>query len=210
MKLIDITGQTFGRLKVIKKAPQNCVWECACACGAIRFYTGTQLRSGRAGQCNDCRLQAAVSRRPTDELDLWRADMALYQQKVGYRRNRKPTGLLGNNQYQQRLRGPEDPQSSEHPALQWDVTLEEYIELVTAPCFYCGQVPNQVPQGSWMRGTDLRRNGIDRVDNSRGYVMSNCVSCCGVCNRAKAARSQHDFIDLTCRRYEHLKARGLL
>lgn len=36
-------------------------------------------------------------------------------------------------------------------------------------------------------------NGIDRVDNSVGYVLSNCVPCCSTCNRMKGTMSSEEF-----------------
>lgn len=209
MRLIDITGQVFGVLRVLEKVPASCKWECECACGKKGLYTGTALRSGKSKNCNDCRLRRLAAGRPVAEIDLWRADMTLYQQKVGYRVNRKPRGLLGSNRFKPRLRGTNDPQVAPHPSLQWSLTLEEYIRLITSACFYCGQEPHQDPQGAWMKGKGLKRNGIDRVDNGQGYNPGNCVSACTACNRAKCARSQAEFIESTRRRYEHLKAGGL-
>jgi len=54
-------------------------------------------------------------------------------------------------------------------------------DLVTDRCFYCGSDPNPV-------------NGIDRVDNSRGYEDDNVVSCCEMCNRAKRDVPAAEFI----------------
>ncbi len=39
------------------------------------------------------------------------------------------------------------------------------------------------------------RSGIDRVDNSVGYEVDNCVPCCGVCNRMKRDLTKDQFID---------------
>jgi hypothetical protein len=40
---------------------------------------------------------------------------------------------------------------------------------------------------------DLAYNGIDRVDNKKGYTEENCVSCCGLCNRMKMKMGLSDF-----------------
>jgi hypothetical protein len=37
-------------------------------------------------------------------------------------------------------------------------------------------------------------NGIDRVDPEIGYIESNCVSCCTVCNLMKKAYSHNFFL----------------
>jgi len=40
----------------------------------------------------------------------------------------------------------------------------------------------------------MKYNGIDRVDNSRGYESGNVVSCCGVCNMLKHVLSKEEFL----------------
>lgn len=50
-------------------------------------------------------------------------------------------------------------------------------------------------------------NGIDRVDNTKGYEETNVVPCCTVCNRAKMAHTQEEFFDRVRRIYEkHLRS----
>lgn len=40
---------------------------------------------------------------------------------------------------------------------------------------------------------DIVYNGIDRVDNSKGYIKGNCVSCCSICNTMKLSLNLEDF-----------------
>lgn len=37
--------------------------------------------------------------------------------------------------------------------------------------------------------------GIDRIDSKKGYVMSNCVSCCTTCNSMKLDLTFKDFFE---------------
>lgn len=37
-------------------------------------------------------------------------------------------------------------------------------------------------------------NGVDRIDNNKGYEFNNCVPCCGDCNIAKHKLSLNEFI----------------
>lgn len=37
--------------------------------------------------------------------------------------------------------------------------------------------------------------GIDRWDNSRGYLADNVVPCCKDCNRAKMTRPPREFVE---------------
>lgn len=55
-----------------------------------------------------------------------------------------------------------------------------FEDLVTDVCFYCGDPPSPV-------------NGVDRVDNTRGYTEDNVVSCCRECNSAKRNRTRVEF-----------------
>lgn len=53
-KLIDLTGQRFGRLTVIKKIPSyntNARWLCRCDCGKETAVLGTTLRRGESQSC---------------------------------------------------------------------------------------------------------------------------------------------------------------
>lgn len=54
----------------------------------------------------------------------------------------------------------------------FNLTKEYTIALFLQPCYYCGVSAQPL-------------NGIDRVDNTKGYSETNCVPCCKVCNRAK-------------------------
>lgn len=53
-------------------------------------------------------------------------------------------------------------------------------DLVTDSCFYCGAPPEPF-------------NGIDRVDNAKGYLEGNVVSCCKYCNAGKLDRTREAF-----------------
>lgn len=64
-KLIDITGQRFGRLTVMEKIPSNkstnARWLCKCDCGNTTEVLGTTLRRGESKSCG-C-LRAELSRK---------------------------------------------------------------------------------------------------------------------------------------------------
>lgn len=199
MRRIEIVGQVFGRLTVQRKAPGPCMWECFCTCGTVRLATGTNLRSGNTTSCG-CHHKEVLTAKNSmlKTLPPWAADMALYQRKLGYRKQRN---ALGSNQFSAREGRSRQP-------VEWALTLDEYVTLVTGECFYCGVPPSQRPHGINM-GV-LKRNGIDRVNNDEGYTLDNCVSCCSPCNREKRAQSQRVFIENTRRRYEHLRSKGLI
>jgi len=67
------------------------------------------------------------------------------------------------------------------------IPKELFVDLVTDACFYCGQFP---PEG--------KANGIDRVDNAKGYEVGNVVTACRRCNQAKHEYSVNSFLEM-CR-----------
>lgn len=50
---------------------------------------------------------------------------------------------------------------------------DEFLQMIQSPCFYC----------KYTNADEV--NGIDRIDNSKGYIKENCVSACKICNRIK-------------------------
>jgi hypothetical protein len=62
-KLIDITGQRFGRLVAIEiiARPGNTTWRCKCDCGGESTSGGSDLRSGRVESCGCIRRERAAT-----------------------------------------------------------------------------------------------------------------------------------------------------
>lgn len=80
----------------------------------------------------------------------------------------------------------------------FELTQKEFREIVSQPCHYCGREP-ETKCGSPDSFGQYIYNGIDRVDNQKGYSKDNVVPCCIQCNRAKHVLSYHEFIDM-CKR----------
>lgn len=59
----------------------------------------------------------------------------------------------------------------------WGLTEEEFYSIVSEPCEYCG-LENEVTTAT----------GLDRLDNTLGYILGNVVSCCTECNLARGDR----------------------
>ena len=59
-KLIDLTGQKFGRYIVIGRGYREdgqAKWECLCECGNVRLVDGRELRYGKAKSCGCLRKE---------------------------------------------------------------------------------------------------------------------------------------------------------
>lgn len=51
-------------------------------------------------------------------------------------------------------------------------------------------------------------NGIDRIDSSEGYTLTNVIPCCTKCNRMKLNYTTRDFIDHISKIYHFMKVKG--
>lgn len=72
------------------------------------------------------------------------------------------------------------------------ITLEDVARLMVLPCHYCGIDGGNLDA---RRFRSFKYNGIDRVDNKRGYEQDNIVPCCWNCNRAKGSMTYHGFVE---------------
>lgn len=75
----------------------------------------------------------------------------------------------------------------------FDLSLEEFVKIVSSPCHYCGVEHSM--ETKFKKWENVTHNGMDRVDNTQGYVASNVVPCCKLCNRAKNSLPVEDFIE---------------
>lgn len=64
----------------------------------------------------------------------------------------------------------------------FNLTMEQFKGFWKKPCYYTGENINTI--------------GIDRLDNSKGYMVNNCVSCCKQVNMMKGKMSKMDFIKI--------------
>ncbi len=86
--------------------------------------------------------------------------------------------------------------NAKHKKLDWRLTDDQFRKLTSSPCYYTGQLPAH-EQVVGLTGIYLY-NGVDRVDNDKGYILSNCVPCASVVNFAKKNIPKKDFIEM-CR-----------
>ena len=93
--------------------------------------------------------------------------------------------------------------------LSFTLSFEEFIHIVQQNCFYCDSPPgNCVKSHSTKNG--FFYNGLDRIDNNKGYDIDNVRPCCVDCNYAKGTQMSEEFIDWVKKCYNHLKANNML
>ena len=73
----------------------------------------------------------------------------------------------------------------------FNLSMQDIKNISQSTCYYCGAKPMQRMKAFNKRG--FTYNGIDRTDNSLGYITKNCVPCCKFCNTAKMSMSFIEF-----------------
>jgi len=180
LKSLDLCGKKFGRLTVVEKLSKRnkfkqVVWKCLCDCGNISYQVTCHLRSGDVTSCG------------------------CYASEQTSKRFRKSYGEASFNSLYGSYKS-----SAQKRSLSFELSLEEFKKLVDGNCYYCGDIPKKKHNIKSNRYGYYVYNGIDRVDNSKGYIAHNCVSCCFVCNHSKKARNKQEFYDWIDRVYNNI------
>lgn len=63
---------------------------------------------------------------------------------------------------------------AENKQLEFLLTKDDYFKITHEPCYLCGKPYS-----------NLNLNGIDRINNKKGYTLNNCKGCCYDCNIMK-------------------------
>jgi hypothetical protein len=184
-------GLVLGKLTLLQKIPSRktgkswkSFWRCQCECGIVKEIQSSNLARGNSKSCGCWRKDQPMSYNKK-ESGLANAKMAF----TGYR-----LGAIKRN-------------------LSFEINLEDFLEMSSKNCFYCGIKPSTVFEAKYARGDKkgLPRlngafiyNGIDRINNDVGYTILNCVPCCSQCNISKLNLSFDEFVSWIERVYYHL------
>ena len=168
---INIIGSKFNRLTITAQEKSMCT--CICDCGKTTIVPRHRILSNHTKSCGCLQKDKLINRNNETK--------GIQVTKYG--------SCFGSIRKVYRTKGKT-----------YDLTDDELYKLITSNCHYCDAIPSNV-----MKDTrDVNKipfiyNGVDRVDNTLGYTLSNSVSCCKRCNIAKNDMKYSDFIDL-CKR----------
>lgn len=84
---------------------------------------------------------------------------------------------------------------AEKKKLDFTLTEETFAQEIMKDCYLCGK-----------QNTEKHRNGLDRFDNAKGYVLENVRTCCGNCNYLKRDYSYESVVEKCKRIYENKPA----
>ena len=76
--------------------------------------------------------------------------------------------------------------------IEFDLAYDRFIVMIFGNCYLCGSGPSNRLARKDIPG-ELIYNGIDRVDNNKGYSLGNVRTCCGKCNGMKSNHKLSDF-----------------
>jgi len=77
----------------------------------------------------------------------------------------------------------------------FDLTRRAFHALTQSNCHYCGCPPAMRAVRRYKKTVAASHtyNGLDRIDNTKGYTCANTVACCWACNSAKGFMSAPEF-----------------
>jgi hypothetical protein len=140
------------------------MWLCDCDCGGRHRAETHSLTSGRTTNCGCVKLEK------------WKKRISL------------PFGLASKRAVFARYK-----KNAERKGQEFDLVFEEFIDLCSQSCSYCGDPPSNEQKSGYKNG-DFIYVGLDRVDNSLGYTKDNVVPCCTLCNKGKREMSKENFL----------------
>lgn len=85
----------------------------------------------------------------------------------------------------------------------WELSNDEARRISRMPCNYCGSMDKRKNSST---GELFSLNGLDRIDNSKGYINGNVVPCCKTCNHAKNNLSVDEFLAWTNKVYNYQRS----
>lgn len=182
-KRSDITGMRFGRLLVLEyvySKDNATYWKCLCDCGNEHVTKLNSLKRGATSSCG-CLLRELAT-----ELGL---------------KAKKELGYGSFVEVYNNYRG-----GARRRNLDFTLDKQQFRIITSSDCFYCGRKPSSLLHSGRFNG-DYIYNGVDRVDNSFGYVWENCVPCCEACNRAKRMMTFDEFINWIAAIYSNINVK---
>lgn len=191
---VDMSGKTYNSWKVIepdleKSKGKALYWKAECLeCTNVFSVWGANIRSGLSKRCTACGCKHT------------------HNKQTGQIRTKRTSRESAFYYLHKDLK-----KSAKKRKLKWELSASDVYDIVNRNCHYCGVAPSLLcsplkHQGLNQKnvdGANILRNGIDRVDSSKGYTIDNVVPCCHTCNTAKMSMSSEQFLDWVSRVFKH-------
>lgn len=188
----DITGQKFGMLTALKlsdragngKSKQT-YWLFKCDCGKEKEIAYGSVVNKSTAKTLSCGC-------------LYESRKVYAKRGSGGGRNRLfPGEANANNIFRKYEIG------AINRNLSFELSKEDFKRISQQECYYCGSYPKNRAKKKIKNNGEFVYNGIDRLDNTKGYTLENSVPCCGICNKMKLNYSEEKFIDQIIKIHNH-------
>lgn len=181
-KTKDLTNQIFGKLTVEKWLPYKSygqtAWECRCECGnsCVKRYCDLVTKKPRKlpHSCGCLKHPKNPKRHQKDYKLACKLNPRVPQTAFEALYSKYKTSAKTRN-------------------LEFTLSFQEFTDIVSKNCHYCNAPPSQSRKSGRMNTDCCVYSGIDRVDNTKGYVQGNCEPSCKQCNYAKRTLSIAEF-----------------
>ena len=224
-------GDEFGNLTILRWNKGKGKWDCICKCGSKVLALTTSLLTGRHKQCLSCRTRNKVSLSPGDKFGkltvlAWNGDIKSwickcdcgemtksrsYSLKAGrhrqcgecYKNSPRLNSRLPNNMGPKRECFNNYKRAAKKRGYEFGISFENFVKIIESDCHYCGLAPSQSSYGQTRGFRRVLINGVDRVDNNLGYIASNAVAACSICNNSKASLPMDEWKSWIERVHKH-------
>lgn len=175
--LIDIKNQKYGRWTAISFSHIHNgqhYWNFKCDCGKDKIVQKSSVRAGESTSCG-CYQKEVI--KFIDRRKLPFGESAFNKVLHGYKMSANKRKLI------------------------FELTNTQFKSLIDRNCYYCNIEPSQ--ESKTHSKDPYYYNGIDRIDNTVGYIVENCRPCCKTCNYAKHNMTEEQFYIWLKRIYHH-------
>jgi hypothetical protein len=170
--LKDMTGERVGSITILyrgkdrirKNGGHSIMWVGKCDCGDIKEYWASDLIKHKKRINKIGGVYSCGCQKRKGK-----GESSMLEVFANYKRKAKQRGY------------------------EFSIDLDYFKKITQENCHYC----NTSPSNNFDRGYStggFSYNGIDRVNNKIGYLKSNTVPCCKICNIAKRDMSRDEFL----------------
>lgn len=232
MRFIDLAGQRFGRLLVLKRdgyfknGKIECIgWLCKCDCGNIKRLRGSVLKNGSTRSCGCLHLEITKTNRfkPKEgvceicgERFIYRASSVDGKRKktcsrdCHNKRRAKYQANLVNKDFKHFLtklaRSVRTRAAREN--IRYDLSTDFILNLFAEQNGKCKMtgVPFELNQRRGRTNISPRLPSIDKIEPAKGYIKSNVQLVCFMYNQAKDVWTDNDVLKFAKALVAHQKA----
>lgn len=204
--MLNLTNQSFGRLKVLKIAPKelwkrgNSYWLCQCSCGKELYVNSSSLQQGSTKSCGCLRKDNSknlIKNTPSHLVALSVTGKKEGIKKAQKKYHESDHGKKKVREYKKRVL-----HTAHYKAVQFrnrvprlgeekipaHVIELEVVKALGKPCIYCG-IEITLANGSCDHRISVYNGGIATIDNLEFQI-------CKACNHCKGAFNHDIFIKL--------------